>query len=94
MNYLKGKKTKVLKALSKAQDVESYINYERDIELNLWLDGELKDTILAKWFDGDHTCIDTLNKQISSLVKTYDKIELVLPHELYGFYELTIYNKH
>ena len=93
MNYLKGKKTKVLKALSDAQDVESYINYERDIELNLWLDGELKDTILAEWFDGDHTCTDTLNNQICSLVKKYDRIELVLPHELHGFYEIAIYNK-
>ena len=93
MNYLKGNKTKITNALSKAQDVESYINYERDIELNLWANGDLVETIEAKWFDGDYTCLETLNKQVSSLVKSYDKIELVLPHEVYEFHEITIFKK-
>ena len=93
MKILKGKKTKLTKALNKAQDVESYQNYERDIELNLWLNEDVSDTILANWSKGDYICIETLDKQVAKLSKKYDKIELVLPHEVYEFHEIELYKK-
>lgn len=93
MKLLKGKKTKLIKALVAAQKVEYYQNNEHDIELNLWLDGDVSDIIRADWFNGDYICIETLDKQVTKLSKKYDKIELRLPHQIYEFYEIELYEK-
>lgn len=93
MKVLKGKKTKLIKALKEAQDVESYQNYEREIELFLWANGDVQEIVLANWFKGDYMCLETLDKQVTKLSKKYEKIELVLPHDIYGFYEIELYTK-
>ena len=93
MKVLKGKKTKLVKALVKAQRAQNYLEGERNIELFIWMDGDVKDIIPAKWYKGDYISIETLDKQVTKLSKKYEKIELVLPSDIYEFYEIELYTK-
>ena len=78
MNFLKGKKTKITKRLLEAQD---FLDGEKTIELWFHRDGDLDDMIIAKYYDGDYICLDTLNKQIEKQMinNPFDFVELTYP---------------
>jgi len=90
MKYLKGKKTVLTNLIYNAQSV----NNGREFELILWRELDTEDIIKAKYYKGDYVNIDSLDKQISNLVKKgYDKIELCYPDEVYEFEHYLLYEK-